>query len=385
MNEDMQNLMEEIEKSMVRLRRGEIVTGEVIGVTDNEIIVNLGYKADGIIPKEEMSNDIIINPSDFAKEGDEIEVYVLNLDDGEGNVLLSKKRVDAEKGWEDLEEIQDAGSLVETKVIEAVRGGVVTVTRGIRSFIPASQLSDRYVEDLKDFEGLSFNTKIIEIDRRKNKVILSRKVVLEEENKDKRDELFSKLEKGGRISGEVKRLTNFGAFVDIGGVDGLIHISELSWGRIKHPSEVVNIGDIVESEVLDFDKDKGRVSLGLKQTQEEPWLKAEEKYPIGSVVEGKVVRLVDFGAFVELELGLDGLVHISQISEEHVSKPSDKLEIGQIIKVKVLDLKVEDKRISLSIKAVDEEAEVENKEESEYIDESNPTTIGDLVQLNDKK
>lgn len=385
MNEDMQNLMEEIEKSMVRLRRGEIVTGEVIGVTDNEIIVNLGYKADGIIPKEEMSNDIIINPSDFAKEGDEIEVYVLNLDDGEGNVLLSKKRVDAEKGWEDLEEIQDAGSLVETKVIEAVRGGVVTVTRGIRSFIPASQLSGRYVEDLKDFEGLSFNTKIIEIDRRKNKVILSRKVVLEEENKDKRDELFSKLEKGGRISGEVKRLTNFGAFVDIGGVDGLIHISELSWGRIKHPSEVVNIGDIVESEVLDFDKDKGRVSLGLKQTQEEPWLKAEEKYPIGSVVEGKVVRLVDFGAFVELELGLDGLVHISQISEEHVSKPSDKLEIGQIIKVKVLDLKVEDKRISLSIKAVDEEAEVENKEESEYIDESNPTTIGDLVQLNDKK
>ncbi|QUH20750.1 30S ribosomal protein S1 [Alkaliphilus sp. B6464] len=382
MTNDMQNLMEEIEKTMVRLRRGEIVTGKVINVTHNEIIVNLGYKSDGVIPKNEISNDTTINPIEVAKEGDEIKVYVLSLDDGEGNVLLSKKRVDMVKGWDDLEKIKDAQSLVETKIIEAVRGGVVAVARGIRCFIPASQLSDRYVDDLKSFEGKNFNTKVIEIDRRKNKVVLSRKLVLEEENKNKKLELFSNLEKGTRIKGEVKRITDFGAFVDIGGVDGLIHISELSWGRIKHPTEVVKVGDIVEVEVLDFEKAKGKVALGLKQTQQQPWEAALEKYPIGSVVEGKVVRLVDFGAFVELELGLDGLVHISQISEKHISKPSEELHIGQKIDVKVLDIKPDEKRISLSITAVDEESETE---EIEYIDANNTTTIGEILENDHKK
>ncbi|MBU5677506.1 30S ribosomal protein S1 [Alkaliphilus sp. MSJ-5] len=382
MTNDMQNLMEEIEKTMVRLRRGEIVTGKVINVTHNEIIVNVGYKSDGIIPKNEISNDTTINPIEVAKEGDEIKVYVLSLDDGEGNVLLSKKRVDMVKGWDDLEKIKDAQSLVETKIIEAVRGGVVAVARGIRCFIPASQLSDRYVDDLKSFEGKNFNTKVIEIDRRKNKVVLSRKLVLEEENKNKKLELFSNLEKGTRIKGEVKRITDFGAFVDIGGVDGLIHISELSWGRIKHPTEVVKVGDIIEVEVLDFEKEKGKVALGLKQTQQQPWEAALEKYPIGSVVEGKVVRLVDFGAFVELELGLDGLVHISQISEKHISKPSEELHIGQKINVKVLDIKPDEKRISLSITAVDEENETE---EIEYIDANNTTTIGEILENDHKK
>ncbi|NMA03140.1 MAG: S1 RNA-binding domain-containing protein, partial [Clostridiales bacterium] len=211
----------------------------------------------------------------------------------------------------------------------------------------------------------------IEIDRRKNKVILSRRVVLEEENRLKREELFSRLEKGIRIQGEVKRITNFGAFVDIGGVDGLIHISELSWGRVKHPTEVVNVGDIVEVQVLNFDKDRGRVSLGLKQTRPHPWETAEQKYPVGSIIEGKVVRLVDFGAFVQLELGLDGLVHISQISEEHISKPSDKLYVGQEVKVKVLDIKPEDRRISLSISAVDIDADGgdEQEQHTEYNDD----------------
>ncbi len=301
MSNDMQNLMEEIEKSMVRLRRGDIVTGKVIRVTDNEITVNVGYKSDGIIPKEEISNDSEVNPRELAKEGDEIKVYVLSLDDGEGNVLLSKKRVDMVKGWDDLEKIKDAESLVETKVVEAVKGGVVAIARGIRCFIPASHLSDHYVDDLKTFVGKNFNTKVIEIDRKKNKAVLSRKLVLIEESKHKKAELFSKLEKGMHIKGEVKRITDFGAFVDIGGIDGLVHISELSWGRVKHPKEVVNVGDTVEIEVLDFDKEKGKVALGLKQTQQQPWEEAEHKYPIGSVVEGKVVKLVDFGAFVELE------------------------------------------------------------------------------------
>lgn len=373
----MQNLMEEIEKSMVRLRRGEIVSGKVINVTNNEIFVNVGYKSDGIIPKDEISNDITVQPSELVKEGDEIKVYVLSLDDGDGNVLLSKKRVDLTKGWDDLEKIKEAESLVETKVIEAVKGGVVAIARGVRCFIPASQLSDRFVDNLKSFEGKSFTTKVMEIDRKRNKAVLSRKVVLAEENKHKKVELFSKLDKGMQISGEVKRITDFGAFVDIGGIDGLVHISDLSWGRVKHPSEVVTIGDVVKVVVLDFDKDKGKVSLGLKQTQKQPWDDVELKYPIGSIVEGKVVRLVDFGAFVELEVGLDGLVHISQISEKHIAKPSEELHIGQKVKVKVLDVKPEEKRISLSITAADE------KEEAiEYVAENNPTTIGEILEEN---
>ncbi|ABW19104.1 30S ribosomal protein S1 [Alkaliphilus oremlandii] len=377
MSNDMQNLMEEIEKSMVRLRRGEIVSGKVINVTNNEIFVNVGYKSDGIIPKDEISNDITVQPSELVKEGDEIKVYVLSLDDGDGNVLLSKKRVDLTKGWDDLEKIKEAESLVETKVIEAVKGGVVAIARGVRCFIPASQLSDRFVDNLKSFEGKSFTTKVMEIDRKRNKAVLSRKVVLAEENKHKKVELFSKLDKGMQISGEVKRITDFGAFVDIGGIDGLVHISDLSWGRVKHPSEVVTIGDIVKVVVLDFDKDKGKVSLGLKQTQKQPWDDVELKYPIGSIVEGKVVRLVDFGAFVELEVGLDGLVHISQISEKHIAKPSEELHIGQKVKVKVLDVKPEEKRISLSITAADE------KEEAiEYVAENSPTTIGEILEEN---
>lgn len=378
---DMIDLMEEIEKSMVRLRRGEIVTGKVINVTNNEITVNVGYKSDGIIPKDEISNDITVNPHEIVQKDDEIKVFVVSLDDGYGNVLLSKKRVDAVKGWDDLEKIKETESLVEAKVIEAVRGGAVAIARGIRCFIPASQLTDRYVEDIKSFEGMKFNTRVIEVDRSKNKVILSRKIVLEEENKHKRIELFSKLEKGSHIRGEVKRITNFGAFVDIGGIDGLIHISELSWGRIKHPSEVVKPGDIVEVEVLDIDKDKGKIALGLKQTQSQPWETVESKYPVGSIVEGRIVRLVDFGAFVELELGLDGLVHISQISEKHINKPSEELHIGQKIKVKVIDIKLEEKRISLSITAINEEVK---DEQVEYIDDNNAVTIGDVFKSDDK-
>lgn len=390
MTNDMENLMEEIEKSMVRLRRGDVVTGKVISVTDNEITVNLGYKSDGVVPKEEISNDMATNPSDIAEEGDEIKVYVLSLDDGEGNVLLSKKRVDIVKGWDDLEKIKETEALVETKVTEAVKGGVIALARGIRCFIPASHLSDHYIDDLKTFEGQSFNTKIIEIDRQKNRVILSRKVVLEEENKRKKEELFSRLEKGMRIEGEVKRITDFGAFVDLGGVDGLIHISELAWGRVEHPTEVVNVDDLVEVEVLDFDKENERISLGLKQTQPHPWETAGEKYAVGSIVEGKVVRLVDFGAFVELELGLDGLVHISQISDKHVNKPSDELHVGQIVKVKVLDVKQEDKRISLSISAANEAAEEDEEvvegDQEEYIDHGHDNiTIGDVVDIRDEE
>lgn len=377
MNNEMENLMEEIEKSMVKLHRGDIVTGKVINVTENEITVNIGYKADGIIPKSEISNDTSIDPRDIVEIGDEIKVYVIKIDDGEGNVLLSKKKVDIEKGWQDLEKIKEADSLVETKVIEAVRGGVVSVSRGIRCFIPASQLSDKYVENLNSFIGKTFNTKIIEFDRRKNKVVLSRKVVLVDELKEKRNEVFSKLQKGQRIRGEVKQITDFGAFVDIGGVDGLVHISEISWGKVKHPSDVLKNGDLVEVEVLDFDKSSGKISLSLKNTQPQPWDTVEEDYKIGDIVEGKIVKLLEFGAFVELKPGLDGLVHISQISDKHIAKPSDVLSINEKVKVKILDINKEEKRISLSI------IEAEKKEDEsiqQYGNENESVKIGDVVE-----
>ncbi|AKL95397.1 30S ribosomal protein S1 [Clostridium aceticum] len=380
MSNEMENFMEEIEKSMVRLHRGDIVTGRVINVTDDEITVNVGYKSDGIIPRNEISNDTSVNPHDVAQIGEEIKVYIIKVDDGDGNVLLSKKKVDAEKGWEDLEKIKESQSLVETKVIEAVRGGVIAICRGIRCFIPASQLSDKYVDDLRSFIGKSFNTKIIELDRRKNKVVLSRKVVLREEFKEKKNEVFSNLQKGDRIKGEVKQITDFGAFVDIGGIDGLVHISEISWGRVKHPSEVLKTGEAVEVEILDFDKEAGKISLSIKNTQPQPWKHIEENYKVGDVVEGKVVKMVEFGAFVELEPGLDGLVHISQISEKHIAKASDVLSINQSVKVKILDINKEEKRISLSITAAEE-----NKEEivNEYTSQEDHVTIGDVVDTLD--
>lgn len=376
MSNEMQNFMDEIEKSMVRLHRGDIVTGKVINVTDNEIMVNVGYKSDGIIPKEEITNDHTINPRSIVSIGDEIKVYVIKVDDGEGNVLLSKKRVDVQKGWDDLEKIKDSQALLETKVIEVVKGGVISLSRGIRCFIPASQVSDTYVENLSSFLGKTFNTKIIEIDKRRNKVVLSRKTVIKQEKEELKKEIFAKLEKGQRIKGEVKNIADFGAFIDIGGIDGLIHISDLSWNRVKHPSELLKIGDHVEVEVLDLDKEKEKISLGLKQTQPHPWQVAGEKYQAGDIVEGKVVRMLDYGAFVELEHGVDGLVHISEISDKYVTKPSQELELGQVVQAKVLDINIEQKRISLSIAAANK-PEVE--EEAEYIDEEPPVTIGDVV------
>lgn len=376
MSNEMQNFMDEIEKSMVRLHRGDIVTGKVINVTDNEIMVNVGYKSDGIIPKEEITNDHTINPRSIVSIGDEIKVYVIKVDDGEGNVLLSKKRVDVQKGWDDLEKIKDSEALLETKIIEVVKGGVISLSRGIRCFIPASQVSDTYVENLSSFLGKTFNTKIIEIDKRRNKVVLSRKTVIKQEKEELKKEIFAKLEKGQRIKGEVKNIADFGAFIDIGGIDGLIHISDLSWNRVKHPSELLKIGDHVEVEVLDLDKEKEKISLGLKQTQPHPWQVAGEKYQAGDIVEGKVVRMLDYGAFVELEHGVDGLVHISEISDKYVTKPSQELELGQVVQAKVLDINIEQKRISLSIAAANK-PEVE--EEAEYIDEEPPVTIGDVV------
>ncbi|MTI48145.1 bifunctional 4-hydroxy-3-methylbut-2-enyl diphosphate reductase/30S ribosomal protein S1 [Sporosalibacterium faouarense] len=381
----MNDMLEAIENSMVDLNRGDVVEGEVISVNDTEVMVNIGYKSDGIIKRSELSNDPNVQPTEIVKSGDKISVFIIKLDDGEGNVLLSKRRVDDIKHWEELEEIFNEEKVVSTKIIEAVNGGLIALVNGIRGFMPASHVAVKYVDDLNEYLGQEMDVKIIEFNSEKNRVILSRKVIEKEEVAAKREKLWETLEKGAEIEGVVKRLTNFGAFVDIGGVDGLIHISDLSWGRIKHPSEVVKEEDKVKVVVLDFDKGNGKISLGLKQTIKHPWDDINSKYSEGDIVEGKVVNLVDFGAFVELEPGLDGLVHISQISNEHIAKPSDKLEAGQKVMVKIIEIKEDEKRLSLSIKeAENKEAEPVKEEKAESKDEQD-VTIGDIIKSQDEE
>ncbi|MBE6082034.1 MULTISPECIES: bifunctional 4-hydroxy-3-methylbut-2-enyl diphosphate reductase/30S ribosomal protein S1 [Tissierellales] len=376
-----EDIRKALEDSVIRLHRGEIVKGKILSVTDNEIMVNVGYKSDGAIPKEELSNDPFVNPKDLYKEGDEIEVCVLDLDDGEGNVLLSIKKAQEKKGWDEIENIFKEGNDIECKVTEVVKGGVIAIVNGIRAFIPASLASMKYVDDLDVFKGKTIKVKIIDIDRNKNKVILSRKAVEKEELEEKKESLWNTLRKGDIIKGTVKRLTNFGAFVDLGGLDGLIHISDLSWSHIKHPSEVVKEGDNVEAVILDFNKENNRISLGLKQIVPEPWKVFIDENKIGDIVEGEVVNLLDFGAFVRLKEGVDGLIHVSQISNEHINKPSDVLKLGEIVKAKIMDIKEDERRISLSIKEIEKKEEPLKEEEKVDIPkEDMNVTIEDVIK-----
>jgi ribosomal protein S1/(E)-4-hydroxy-3-methyl-but-2-enyl pyrophosphate reductase len=376
--------MKEIEDTMVTVRVGKVVKGQVIQVGENDVIVNIGYKADGVIPRDELSNDPTLKPSDIVTEGEEIEVFVKRIDEKEGSVLLSKKKVDIEKAWKALKEKQQTGEPVNVKVLEEVKGGLIAIAEGIRGFIPASHIDIGYVEVLQDFVGQELPMKVIEFNRSKGKVIFSRKALLEEQKEKKKKEILESLKAGDRIEGEVKRITDFGAFVDVGGIDGLVHISEMSWSRIDHPSEVLETGQRVEVEVLGVEPENERISLSLKRTKPHPWDNIQERYKAGDVVTGKVVRLVDFGAFVELEPGVEGLVHVSQIAYTHVEKPQDVLEEGQMVEVKVLDVKPDERRISLSIKETTEKPRREfNKEKAQaqqvHSEDHPPITIGELV------
>ena len=344
---------EMLEASLVTLRTGDVVKGTIIQIVNEEVSVNLGYKSDGVIPRGEFSSDPTVIPSQIVAVGDEIEVFVVRVNDGDGNVLLSKKRIEAQKGMEEIETAYNEKAVVTGLVTEVVKGGLIAVVNGVRVFIPSSQVSNRFIEDLSVFKGGELEFNIIEMDRVKRRIIGGRKALVEKEIAAKRAALFETVEAGSKIGGTVSRLTDFGAFVDLGGVDGLIHISEMSWGRISNPKEVLKEGQAVEVFVLDVDKEKGKISLSLKDSNMNPWKLAVDKYLVGSIVEGKVVRMVPFGAFVELEAGVDGLVHISQIANKHVVKPEDELKIGEMINVKVLEINADQKKISLSKRQAD--------------------------------
>ena len=372
--------------------RHDIVTGTVVKIDNDEVLVDIGGKSEGIIPIRELSFTKNVNPEDVVKVGDEIRVMVIKEENSDGNVLLSKKRVDQADALENLREIYNEGKIIEAPVVDVVKGGVI-VDIGTRGFVPASRLDIKYIEDIKSFVGQTLQFKIIKFEPEARKIVLSRREILEEAEKARKEELWSSIEEGQTRKGIVRRLAAFGAFVDLGGVDGLLHVSEMGWGRVKNPGDVVKVGQEIEVYVLAVNKEKEKISLGLKQLIANPWDSAAEKYATGNVVTGKVVRIVPFGAFVQLEDGVDGLVHISQISWERVEKVEDALQIGQEISAKVLELDIENKKISLSIKQLTErpakEAPVPAKEavavEEEKPEEEIPvvqeemgSTIGDV-------
>ncbi|MDD6882310.1 MAG: bifunctional 4-hydroxy-3-methylbut-2-enyl diphosphate reductase/30S ribosomal protein S1 [Eubacteriales bacterium] len=347
------DFMADVEKTLVQIRPGQTITGTVVQITDDEVCVNVGYKADGLVKKADLS-------STDVKIGDEIEVEVVKVNDGEGNVLLSQRNIVNRKSWDEIMAKYEAGEFVNGVGKEAVKGGLLADVMGVRTFIPASQLSLRYVEKIDTFVGQEMTLKIIEVDKAKKRIVASRKAVLIAEEAEKKKAIWASLEVGSIVKGIVRRLADFGAFVDIGGVDGLVHVTDLSWGRVHHPSDVVSVGQEIDVKILNVDPERERISLSYKATQPRPWTVAAEMFPVGSVVEGKVVRITTFGAFVELMPGLDGLVHISQCALTRIAKVEDAVQVGDVVRVKVLDVNTEAKRISLSIREVLEDEALEN-------------------------
>lgn len=344
---------EAFEKTLVRIRNGQIITGSVVQIVDGEVCVNIGYKSDGFIPRNEFSSDNDVDPKDVVKVGDPIEVEVLKVNDGEGNVLLSRKNVESKKMWDNLmqdEDVQD--KIFEGVGKEVVKGGLIAAIDGVRAFIPASQLSTKYVENIGEYVGQTLSLKVIEVDKSRKRIVASHKAVMLAEAEEAKKKLWENLVVGSKVNGVVRRLTDFGAFVDIGGIDGLVHVTDVAWGRVKHPSDVLSIGQEIEVLIRDVDVEKQRVSLGYKQLQPKPWTMADQKYPVGSIVEGKVVRIVPFGAFVALEPTIDGLIHISQVGVKRIAKVEDEINVGDVVRCKVLDVNPEAKRISLSRREV---------------------------------
>jgi small subunit ribosomal protein S1 len=355
-SDDQMNQM--IDGTLTEFDEGDLVQGTVVKIEHDEVLLDIGFKSEGVIPSRELSIRKDADPSEIVALGDEIEALVLQKEDKDGRLILSKKRAEYERAWIRVEEKFKAGENVTGEVIEVVKGGLI-LDIGLRGFLPASLVDLRRVKDLDMYLGTEVEARVIEMDRNRNNVVLSRRVLLEEGRKNERAEILSKLTKGMRLKGTVSSIVDFGAFVDLGGIDGLVHISELSWNHVNHPSEVVKVGDEVEVEVLDVDLQRERISLGLKQTQPDPWLKLVESYPVGSIVDGKVTKIVPFGAFVELGNSIEGLVHISEMANKHIDTPAQVVKVGQEVKVKVMDVNSERRRISLSMKAAAAELGIE--------------------------
>ena len=344
---------------------GDIVEGTVVKVDHDEVLLDIGYKTEGVIPSRELSIKHDVNPDEVVEVGDEIDALVLTKEDKEGRLILSKKRAQYERAWGAVEELHAKEEPVTGTVIEVVKGGLI-LDIGLRGFLPASLVEMRRVRDLEPYIGQELEAKIIELDKQRNNVVLSRRAYLEQTQSEVRSEFLHQLQKGQVRKGVVSSIVNFGAFVDLGGVDGLVHVSELSWKHIDHPSEVVTVGDEVTVEVLDVDLDRERVSLSLKATQEDPWRVFARTHAVGQIVPGKVTKLVPFGAFVRVEEGIEGLVHISELAQRHVEVPDQVVNVGEEVMVKVIDIDLERRRISLSIKQADED----------YTEEFDPSKYG---------
>ena len=347
-----------VDNTIIDFDEGDMVNGTVVKIGYDEVLLDIGYKSEGVIPVRELSIRKDADPSTIVSMGDEIEALVLTKEDKDGRLILSKKRAEYERSWNRIEEMFNAGQNVEGEVIEVVKGGLI-LDIGLRGFLPASLVDLRRVKDLTAFMGTRIEARVIEMDRNRNNVVLSRRVVLEEARKEERSEILSKLKPGMRLKGNVSSIVDFGAFVDLGGIDGLVHISELSWNHVNHPSEVVKVGQEVEVEVLDVDMNRERISLGLKQTTEDPWRSLVKKYPVGAIVEGKVTKLVPFGVFVELGDGIEGLVHISEMAKAHVDQPSQVTKAGETVHVKVMEIDLDRRRVSLSMKSAAETLGIE--------------------------
>lgn len=346
-----------LDESFKTIRNGEVVEGTVIGVKPDEIILNIGYKADGIITRNEYTNESNVDLTTVVSVGDTMEAKVLKVNDGEGQVLLSYRRLAAEKGSKRLEEAFNTQEILSARVTQVLDGGLSVVIDESRVFIPASLVSDTYEKDLSKYDGQEIDFVITEFNPRRRRIIGDRKQLLVAQKAERQRELFERIQIGDVIEGTVKNVTDFGAFIDLGGADGLLHISEMSWGRVESPKKVFKVGDVVRAFIKDINENK--IALSMKFEDENPWKNAAEKYAVGTIVTGVVARMTDFGAFVELLPGVDALLHVSQISREHVEKPSDVLKVGQEIEAKIVDFNEADKKISLSMKALAEPVEEE--------------------------
>jgi len=338
--------------TMTVFGEGDIVTGNVVRIDKDEVLVDIGYKSEGVIPVNELSIRKNVNTSEEVTLGEEVDALVMTKEDADGRLILSKKRARFEKAWKRIEGAFESGEPVTGTVIEVVKGGLI-LDLGVRGFLPASLVDIRRVQDLQEYVGQELNCRVIEMNRNRNNVVLSRRAVLEEERKEVRQQIIDELSVGNVVEGTISNIVDFGAFVDLDGIDGLIHISELSWTHINHPSEVLQVNQKVKVKVLDIDRDRQRISLGLKQTQEDPWQKIVAQHQVGDVVEGRVTKIVAFGAFVEIYEGIEGLVHISELANRHVERPDEVVSVGQIVQVKIIEVDSERRRLSLSIKRVD--------------------------------